>query len=207
MQSAKQEDAVGRFVRETRPSPEPAFVLARDRQLDDLVRFCTGADDFCILTVDPTFNLGDFDVTPTTYRHCLLLSTRSGNSPVLIGPTMIYYRKTFHTYLFFASTLIGLRQELQGLRAFGTDGEKALVDAFSHEFRYAMHLTCFNHFRQNVKRKLQELQYPESSMKEILGDIFGCKQGSTFSEGLVDSNSDEEFDEKLRKVEAARISR
>ena len=139
MQSAKQEDVIGKFVRETRPSPEPAFVLARDRQLDDLVRFCTGADEFSILTVDPTFNLGDFDVTPTTYRHCLLESTRSGNPPVLIGPTMIHYRKTFHTYLFFASTLIGLRQELQGLRAFGTDGEKAFVNAFLHEFRYVMH--------------------------------------------------------------------
>ena len=136
-------------------------------------------------------------MTPTTYRHCLLESTRSGNSPVLIGPTMIHYRKTFHTDLFFASTLIGLRPELQGLRAFGTDGEKALVDAFSHEFRYAIHLTCFIHFRQNIKRKLQELQYPDSAIKEVLSDIFGCTQGDTFSEGLVDSNSDEEFDEKL----------
>ena len=154
-------------------------------------------ESFSILTIDPTFNLGDFDVTPTTYRHCLLESTRSGNSPVLIGPTMIHYRKTFHTYLFFASTLIGLRPELQGLRAFGTDGEKALVDAFSHEFRYAIHLTCFIHFRQNIKRKLQELQYPDSAIKEVLGDIFGCTQGDTFSEGLVDSNSDEEFDKKL----------
>ena len=201
MQSAKEEDVMGKFVRETRPSPEPAFVLARDRQLDDLVRFCTVAEGFSILTVDPTFNLGDFDVTPTTYRHCLLESTRSGNSPVLIGPTMIHYRKTFHTYLFFASTLIGLRPELQGLRAFGTDGEKALVDAFSHEFRYAIHLTCFIHFRQNIKRKLQELQYPESAIKEVVSDIFGCKQGSTLSEGLVDSNSDEEFNEKLNLLE------
>ena len=201
MLSAKEEDFMGKFVRETRPSPEPAFVLARDRQLDDLVRFCTVAEEFSILTVDPTFNLGDFDVTPTTYRHCLLNSTRSGISPVLIGPTMIHYRKTFHTYLFFASTLIGLRPELQGLRAFGTDGEKSLVDAFAHEFRYAIHLTCFIHFRQNIKRKLHELQYPESTSKEILDDVFGCKQGSTFSEGLVDSNSDEEFNEKLSLLE------
>ena len=66
-------------------------MLARDRQLDDLVRFCTVGEGFSILTIDPTFNLGDFDVAPTTYRHCLLESTRSGNSPVLICPTMIYY--------------------------------------------------------------------------------------------------------------------
>ncbi len=129
MQSAKEKDRMGSFVRETRPSPEPAFVLGRDRQLDDLVRFCAASENFSILTVDPTFNLGDFDVTPTTYRHGLLVSIRTGNppvliGPVLIGPTLIHYRKTFHTYLFFASTLIGLRKQLQGLRAFGTDGEK-----------------------------------------------------------------------------------
>ena len=54
-------------------------------------------------------------------------------------------------------------------------------------------MTGFIHFGQNIKRKLQELQYPESAIKEVLGDIFGCQQGSTFSEGLVDSNSDEEL--------------
>ena len=47
------------FVQDTRPSPEPAFVVARDLQLDDLVRFCTIQDGFTILTVDPTFNIGD----------------------------------------------------------------------------------------------------------------------------------------------------
>ena len=67
-------------MRETQPSPEPAFVLARDQQLDDLVRFCAIPDDFSVLTVDPTFNLGDFDVTPTTYRHHLLISTRSSKN-------------------------------------------------------------------------------------------------------------------------------
>ena len=55
MKSAKLDDSLGQFVHETRPSPEPAFILARDRQLNDLVRFCAAPD---ILTVDPTFNLG-----------------------------------------------------------------------------------------------------------------------------------------------------
>ena len=88
MQQAKLGDKAGLFVRS---SPEPAFVLARDRQLDDLVRFCTHPTEFSILTVDPTFNLGAFDVTPITYRHLLLESVRSGSPPVLIGPTLIHY--------------------------------------------------------------------------------------------------------------------
>ena len=41
MQQAKIRDKSGLFVREIRSSPEPAFVLARERQLDDIERFCT----------------------------------------------------------------------------------------------------------------------------------------------------------------------
>lgn len=114
---------------------------------------------------------------------------------------MTHYCKMFHTYVFFAATLVGLHPELQGLRAFGTDGEKSLVDAFSHEFSYTMHLTCFNHCRQNIKRKLQEMIYPEAAIKEILDDIFGVRQSDTFCEGLVDSVSKQDFDKKLKQLE------
>ena len=197
MQQAKVGDSVGLFVRETRASPEPAFVLARDRQLYDLVRFCTNPKIFSVLTVDPTFNLGGFDVTSTTYRHLLLQSVRSGSPPVLIGPTLVHYRKTFHTYLFFATTLVGLRPDLEGIRAFGTDGEKALADGFAHVFRYAIHLTCFNHFRRNLKQKLQEDGFSTTAISEIVDDVMGCRKGSVFCEGLVDSNNQEEFQQKL----------
>lgn len=120
-------------MRETRPFPEPAFVLARDRQLNDVVRFCAIPENFSVLTVDPTF---DFDVTPTTYRHCLMISTCSGRNPVMIGLVMIHYRKTFHTYLFLLPLSLVCVEGWFSLRAFGTDGEKALADAFAHEFHY-----------------------------------------------------------------------
>ena len=194
IQQAKLGESSGMFVRETRASPEPAFVLARDSQLNDLVRFCTSPTTFSVLTVDPTFNL---DVTPTTYRHLLLESVRTGSPPVLIGPTMVHYRKSFHTYLFFAATLIGLRPTLEGVRAFGTDGEKALANGFAHEFRYGIHLTCFNHFRRNIKQQLQERGFPSHAIGEIIDDVMGCQKGSVFCEGLVDSSSPDEFKQKL----------
>ena len=90
--------------------------------------------------MDPTFNLGDFDVTPLTYRHLFLQSERTGKSPVFVGPVLIHYRQDFVTFLYFASTLVGLRRDLEKLQAFGTDGEKALINAFSHEFGFAIHL-------------------------------------------------------------------
>lgn len=110
-------DHYGKFVRDTL-APEPAFVLARDRQLLGIERYCTVPSGFSILSVDPTFNLGDFDVTPITYHHQLLETIRYKTSPLFIGPTLIHYQKTFHTYVFFASSLIGLCRGLRGVHAF-----------------------------------------------------------------------------------------
>ena len=72
MFQAKQEDQNNAFVRDIKVLPEPAILIAKDYQLDDLVRFSTNSTEHCILTIDPTFSLGDFDVTPITYRHLLL---------------------------------------------------------------------------------------------------------------------------------------
>ena len=117
MQKAFMEETSQHFIRQLRTLREPAIVVAQDQQILDLVRFCTLKRKFGIMTVDPTFSL---DVTITTYRHLLLECRRSGNNPVFIGPSMIHYKKSFSTYLFFASTLVGMEPELSHLRSFGT---------------------------------------------------------------------------------------
>jgi len=63
MQQAKLGDHVGLFVRDLKAVPEPAIVVVRDYQLQDLVRFATFEQNFSIATVDPTFCLGEFDVS------------------------------------------------------------------------------------------------------------------------------------------------
>lgn len=162
-----------RFIREVRTLHEPAIVVALDRQLDDLVRFCCKKDHFGILTIDPTFSLGAFDVTITTYRHLLLQSRRTSNHPAFIGPVMVHFRKTFATYLFFGSTLIGLRPSLSSLQCFGTDGELALYQAFQHSCPSATHLLCCNHMRRNLNDKLRELGVKGVLGDMILQDVFG----------------------------------
>ena len=153
--------------------------------------------EFGILTVDPTFSLGQFDVTPITYCHLLLATKRNENTPVFLGPVLIHYRKTFATYLFFASSLVGLSSQLEGIRAFGTDGEKALSDAFTHEFGFSQHLTCFIHVRKNLKDKLSEYSIPSSLSQQILDDTFGKRLGGTLVEGIVDASDDADFQSKL----------
>ena len=100
---AKQEDASCTFICDIRVLPDPAIVLASDYQLHDLVRFGTDSTEHCILTVHSTFSLGEFDVTPVTYRHLLLESRHTGKPPICVGPILIHYRKTFPTcFLFLA---------------------------------------------------------------------------------------------------------
>ena len=155
MHEAFLEDKSNRFIREVKCLHEPAVVVAAERQLNDLARFCTVAGNFSIMTIDPTFSLGEFDVTVITYRHLMLSSHQGDQIPAIIGPVMVHYKNTFSTYLFFASSLVGLRRVLANVKSFGTDGEQALVDAFQHEFSSSSHLTCCIHVRRNTKARIR----------------------------------------------------
>ena len=168
--------------------------MGLDRQLNDVVRFCSNKEKFGILTVDPTFCLGDFDVTITTYCHLLLQCRRTKNHPAFIGPVMVHYKKTFSTYLFFSSILVGLRPSMSSLQCFGTDGELALYQAFHHSFSSAVHLLCFNHMRRNVKDKLREIGFNESLQELIIHDVFGKQVGTQQYEGLVDAVDDKQYE-------------
>ena len=82
---------------------------------------------------------------------------------------------------------------------FSTDGDKALVEALAHNFQLAIQLRCFIHFKKNVHEKLHSLGFSSSLAKEMLSDIFGKHTGSCYSEGLVDSTSELEFDTMLEQ--------
>lgn len=173
------------FVRTVNAAPFPMMLLAFDYMLDDLVRFCTGPRH-CIFGVDPTFNLGKFDVTVTTYQHLLLQlnSSPSQKSPTMLGPMFIHVTKDFASYHFFSSSLVGQRKQLSSIKAFGTDGELALENALEATFPNAQHVRCFLHFRSNIERKLHELNIPSALKTEIVKDIMG--NPSQLQHGLVD---------------------
>ena len=99
MQKAKAENP---FVRDVKTAPDPAIVVCTDPQLCDLERFYAPSLELpcSILTMDPTLCLGDFECTPITYQHLLLVSRRYGKHPIFIGPVLIHYRKNFASFLF-----------------------------------------------------------------------------------------------------------
>lgn len=85
------------FVRTVTGAPDYMVILSSDCTLDNLVRFCAYPLSPSVLTFDPTFSLGLFDVTVTTYKHSLLVfrnpREHSSCHPNLIGPMLIHQRK------------------------------------------------------------------------------------------------------------------
>lgn len=185
------------FVRDVRVGGEPLCVLASDRQLHDLKRFCCDETEFKPFTVDPTFNIGQFNVTPISYQHLLLETRRENNHPTLIGPVLIHERKTEETYSTFASSLKALEPGLTNLMAFGTDDEKALENGFNNNFERATHLLCEIHLKKNLERKLVELGITGNTKDEFISDVFGRLIGDIFESGLTDAANKEEFDSML----------
>ena len=203
----KEQSQVDPFLRIVQAAPDAMCLLVSDRQLHDVARFCTCADQCSILGIDPTFNLGEFSVTVTTYRHLQLIERRTRKPPVLLGPLLIHQKKTRESYYFLASGIVGLCPSLRGLVAFGTDGEKAIGEAFQMQFGEAKHLLCFIHVKDRLKSKLRDLGICGDVANSFLTDIFGYQQGTHKFCGLVDCESPEKFDEELQQLELVWNSR
>jgi len=182
------------FIRSIQTHPNPLFVvLASNTQLQNLKSYCTSELVSSVLTIDPTFNIGKFSVTPTTYHDLLLVSKRREEHPICIGPILISQNLTKDVYSDFVYCIQKNCQGLkEGLRSFGTDGEKPLEQALSEGFPSSIKLRCMSHFRNNVK---DHLKTDINTRNNIVNQIFGYNSGDgVYHEGMVDADCPEVFD-------------
>ena len=173
------------FIRDVNAAPELRCVLGFDWQLKEIEQFCTDPRNFTIFAADPTFNLGNFNLTVTTYRHLKVVTRRDDHHPLMIGPLLISQSKTSETYNYFFGKLTALNNNLKNVLGIGTDGEEALIDAMKNSMNHAIHLRCFGHFRDNCKTKLRESNVSEAVQKTFMHDVFGNRQGEIFEKGTV----------------------
>ena len=78
------------FVRSVVAAPEPMAVLATNQQLKDMVRFLTDPQQHTVMGIDPTFNFGEFNVTPIAFCYLLLEHRKEGHSPIILGPILVH---------------------------------------------------------------------------------------------------------------------
>ena len=118
----------------------------------------------------------------------------------------MHQRKDWKTYSRFANSLTTECPDLEGIIACRTDGEKALIAGFKRNFRFALFLRCFIHFKDNVKRELQERGLSNNA-KMFMAEIFGKQEDGTLYAGLVDCDNLQEFDSKFEALEEDWIKR
>ena len=83
------------FVCDVKAAPSPQCVMFFDWQLNDMERFLANNHCFGILSVDTTYNLGDFYVTLTTYPHLMLQDVNTGKHPTMVGPVLVHQQTDF----------------------------------------------------------------------------------------------------------------
>lgn len=153
--------------------PEPVIVLATEQHPKDLECFHCH-DNSEPITIDPTFNLGNFYVTPITYRNSLLKAKRyPNNSASFCGPLLIHFHKTYAAYEALFTTLKKACPSLSSLRAYGTDGEGELIKALKEAFPSAHHLRCFMHIEKNLLSSIKGLGVV-NAVKESLHTLCQC---------------------------------
>ena len=92
------------FVRCVSLAPEPLVVLATDFQLGELQRCYTSHANSSVLSVDPTFELGNFYVTLVSFLHPMFTSCDTGGNSLFIGPMLIHKKWHFKHTIFCFST-------------------------------------------------------------------------------------------------------
>lgn len=194
------------FVRDVSASPEFSVFIATKQQLIDIERFCTNAEHLSVLGVDATFNVGKYFLALTTYRH-LMLETSKKTNPVFIGPALIHQRRLFDSYFTLPSNMIKYNPKIQGVLVYGSAGEKNLSDAFDSCFTLSKHLLCDIHMKDNIKKKLSDLNIKGHIGKEYIYDIFKKQIQSEKVPGLVDCSNAEEFNKKFELKKALWVER
>lgn len=177
----------GGILRDVVIGSTPCAVLASNEQLENIVNICCQSKRFEVLGVDATFELGDIYVTITTFRNLLLINPRTRKPPFQLGPTFIHMERRFEDYYTFFTTLLKHEPRFSSLKAYGTDGEEALVKPLQVCFPSSVSLRCFIHKQRNIEEKLKGVL--SNIRNEIMKDIFGVQEGDVFCMGLVCADS------------------
>ena len=190
------------FIRALQVLPSPACILATDEQLHQLVLNCTQEKNFGVMHLDPTFNLGDFYVTPIVFPLVNYTHRKSkGGCPTFIGPVLIHHQMQHSTYSYFLNQIISLKPAVRNVKVIGTDGELALCNALKENFPEAIPLRCLKHIKDSVERKLNDLKFDSQSVRVIAADIFGSVADGIRELGLSDATDQEDFFSKLMSLE------
>lgn len=98
----KQEPA----VRNLQWTPFPRVVFCTDEQLEEIIEECCSIDSKSILSIDTSYNVGNFYVTSTTHQSSKFVHSRIGKPAILPGAAMFHVRRSEKHFKYFSHSLL-----------------------------------------------------------------------------------------------------
>ena len=115
--AAEEEGGEEPFVHSIASWSEPMCILGFQYQFHDIARFCSDPSNHCLLIIDTIFNLGNFYVTPTSYRNRLLETTKTGKNPLFLGPTLVHMARSYAAYAHLLAKLKEVEPNIDDVKA------------------------------------------------------------------------------------------
>lgn len=178
-------------------TPSPRVVYVEDWQMAEIVENCCQPDSTCVLSIDTTFNVGQFYVTSTMYQNAKFVNQRMGKLANLPGPALFHVCQDETQFLFFCNNLLETNYGFEKVRFVGGDCDKG-QKRFLKPLEGVTYLPRKKHTEDNMKAKMPSYQLDASEKKIILEDVFGSKIPP--KRGLVDCNTTDEFETMMAEV-------
>ena len=164
-----------------------SVVLFTNDQINDVRRFCcSGAS---VLGVDKTYNLGKMFVTATVFKNTSLISVKSSDHPIFLGPIFLHSKSNILTYKEFFGFLKEYLKSTEKLIC-GSDDEAAIHKSLVENFPGCTHLLCTKHLKENLIRYIRD-------KIGVNRTIRNCIVNKVFD--LLNSKNIEEYELKEKK--------
>lgn len=100
-------------VRNLQWTPSPRVILCDNEQIKDIIEECCKLNSATIVSIDTTFNIGDFYVTSTTYQSSKFSNADTRKRANLPGPAMLHAKKGKRDYQVFCHALLEIDENDQ----------------------------------------------------------------------------------------------
>ena len=188
--------------RNHKQSSHPNTFAATNTTLNWIKDFCGGSRPKTFAGIDMTYKAGQFYTMTVTFENPIfVMASNSEKHPTTLAAISTSVTKNTEDYKFMARNL-----KAHGINSltYNVDGELALEQAMEFENPITMlgnnHLRCFIHVDDNIKNALKGIVDEETS-KKIRREILCSEYNGTRVQGLVDSDSEEEFLRKYAEAE------
>ena len=146
------------------------FVYAPKPLVENVVEECCKPTSKSIFSLDTTFNIGPFYVTPTVYSKKGVISNATGNTAIFPGPAMFHEKRTNREFFYFACTLTEICRKFLDIRFVGGDRDGATRSFLTFLFS-ATFLPCTKHVVDDIIRECKEVLKLSSVAVKYIVDI------------------------------------